>query len=237
MRIVLFALAASLLFSSCRFLGGERVDGNGNVVTEQRNVGRFNAVEAGSALEVRVRQDAANSVRIEADQNLQEFIEAFTDGNTLVIRQKQGYNLDPTKEIVVYVSAPSFESLEVSGASRLLGETPLSGNKLELFVSGASEANVEVKVSKLNTEVSGASTMQVRGNASDFSTQASGASKIRCADLVTDDATVDVSGASHAEVTANKQLNVEASGASEVRYRGNANIRQESSGASSVSKM
>jgi hypothetical protein len=237
MRIFLFALAATLLFSSCRFFGGERIDGNGNIVTEQRNVGRFTGIEAGGALEVRVRQDAASGVRIQADQNLQEFIEAFTDGNTLVVKQKKGYNLDPSKEIIVYVSAPAFKNLEVSGASRLISDSPISGDKLELFVSGASEVNVEVKVSRLEAEVSGASTVQVRGSSSAFSTEASGASKIRCLDLVTDETTLDISGATHAEVTANKQLNIEASGASEVRYQGNANIKQESSGASSVSKI
>lgn len=237
MRILLIASAAALLFSSCRYFGGERIDGNGRVVTEQRNVGRFNSVDVGGALEVRVRQDAATSVKIEADENLQQYLEAYTEGNTLTIRQKKGYNLDPSREIIIYVSAPAFEDLDVSGASKLIGETPLTGNELGLHASGASEMNLELKVSKLDTEVSGSSTMELKGSASRFYTEATGASKARCLELVTDEAKVDVSGASDAEVTANKQLDIEASGASHVRYRGNANINQKSSGASDVEKV
>jgi hypothetical protein len=54
-------------------MGGERIRGNGNIVNVQRNMGSFNSIEAGGAVEVRVKQDAANSVRIETDENLLEF--------------------------------------------------------------------------------------------------------------------------------------------------------------------
>jgi hypothetical protein len=237
MRPLLIALAASLLFTSCRFLGGERINGDGRIVTQPRNVGNFTGVEAGGAVEVRLRQDAATSVKIEADENLQQYIEAFVNGMTLVVRQKQGYNLDPTNAIVIYVSAPQYENLDISGASKLIGETPITGDKLELTVSGASDANMEVKLSKLQADLSGSSTLQLKGSSSTVDTQASGASKLKCMDLVTDETTLDLSGASNAEVTANKQLNIEASGASDVKYRGNANINQKSSGASSVTKV
>ena len=237
MRIFFLAFAATVLFSSCRFLGGERINGDGNIVTRTRDVGNFNSVEAGGAVEVRLRQDAATSVRIETDENLQEFVEAFVEGGTLVVRQKRGYNLDPTKEIIIYVSAPQYENIEVSGASKLIGETPITGNKLELTVSGASEANMELKISKLQGDLSGASTLQLRGSSSAVDLQASGASKVRCMDLQTDETTLDLSGASSAEVMANKQLNIEASGASHVDYRGNPAINQKSSGASSVNKV
>lgn len=237
MRVLFLAFAATVLFSSCRYLGGERIDGNGRVVTQQRSLGNFDGIDAGGALEVRVRQESAPSVKIEADENLQEYIEAFLDGSTLVVRQKRGYNLDPTNEIIVYVSAPAYKELEVSGASKLLGETPITGNDLRLHVSGASEMRMDVNVRRLDTEISGASSLELKGNSSTVSTEASGASKIRCMDLITEETTLDLSGASDAEVTANKQLNIEASGASDVKYRGNANINQKSSGASSVSKV
>lgn len=237
MRIPLLAFSAMLLLTSCRYFGGERVHGNGKVVTQTRNTGSFNSIEAGGALEVRVRQDANTSLKIETDENLQEYIEAYTDGHTLILKQKQGFNPDPTNAIIVYVSAPSFESLELSGASKMIGETALSGDKLEMHISGASELAMELRVSKLKAELSGASSLRLKGNAASVSTEASGASKIRCMDLATDETTLDLSGASNAEVTANKQLNIEVSGASDVRYRGNASVSQKSSGASNVEKV
>ncbi|HET7897562.1 MAG TPA: head GIN domain-containing protein [Flavisolibacter sp.] len=230
-------LSVVFLLSSCRFLGGERVSGDGHVVTRQRNIGSFNSLDVGGALEVRIRQDATASVRVETDENLQEYVETYLDGSTLVIHNKQGYNLDPSKDIIIYVSAPEWKDLDVSGSSKLMGENTLNANELGLHVSGASEMNLEVKTRKLETDMSGSSSIQLRGSAETASSEVSGASHLRCLDLQTNETTLEMSGASDAEVTAEKQLNVEASGASHVRYRGNANIDQKSSGASSVEKM
>lgn len=237
MSKLLLPFALLLLLSSCRFLGGERVRGNGNIVRTQRNPGNFKSIEASGSVEVHIKQDGASSVTLETDENLLEYVELFTDGNTLVIRTKKGYNLDPSEEIIVYATAPSFEKLDVSGASRIIGEGTISGNELEVGASGASEISMNVDVSKLQADLSGASILKLKGAAANFSTGASGACKIKCIDLATEEATLDISGATNAEITANKQLNIDASGASNIDYRGNANINQKSSGASSVRKI
>ena len=93
-------LIASLmiLLSSCHFFGGERVSGDGNITTTDRQVGSFNSVELSGSLNVHLKQEAANGVRVEADANLMPFIEVFTEGNTLVVREKRGYNLRPSKD-------------------------------------------------------------------------------------------------------------------------------------------
>lgn len=237
MKVFFIVLTAAILFASCRFFGGERVRGNGNIVNVQRNVGSFNSIEAGGAVEVRVKQDQSNTVRIEADENLLEYLEVFTDGNTLVIKSRDGFNLDPSEEIVIYASAPRFSNLDISGASKLFSEGSLTGDELQLGASGASEIRMDVKIEKLQANLSGSSTMELRGQAAHFTTEGSGASTIKAIDLATEETTLDLSGASDAEVTASKQLNIDASGASDVRYRGNANINQKSSGASNVRKI
>ncbi len=237
MRKLLLPFAALFVLTSCRYFGGEQINGNGNIVTAQRNVGSFNSIEAGGAFEVRIRQDAGHTVRVETDENLFEFLDVFTDGNTLVVRPKQGHNLDPSKAIIVYASAPEFKALDASGATKIIGDAPITGNELELGASGASEISLDVNVSKLQADLSGASTLQLRGSSSTMRTEASGSSSIKCMDLATEETTLDLSGASNAEVSANRQLNIDASGASDVRYRGNASINQKSSGASSVQKI
>jgi hypothetical protein len=237
MRALLISLITLSFFTSCRFLGGERISGNGNIVTTRRHVGSFNSIEAGGAVEVRVKQDATHSVKVETDENLFQYLDVFTDGNTLVIQPKKGYNLKPTEEIIVYVAAPTFQTLDVSGASKLLSDGTIKSNNLELGASGASEIRMDVEVSELQADLSGASMLQLRGATSRFATEASGASRIKCIDLTTTETRLDVSGATNAEISASRQLTIEASGASNVEYRGNPNIQQNSSGASSVKKI
>ncbi len=237
MRILTFSLLFLIVFSSCRFMGGERISGNGKISTRDQTVGSFENIEAGGNVMVYVQQNPTQSVKVETDDNLFEYLEIRTDGNTLKIRPKNGYNLDPSKEIIVYASAPKLKELTVSGASKLRSQGTLTGDNVSLNASGASDIQMDVNLSKIESDLSGASSIQLKGTAKTFSAEASGASKILCFDLATDKAKVNVSGASKANVSAEKELDIEASGASDVEYRGNANINQKSSGASSVKKM
>ncbi|NTS43225.1 DUF2807 domain-containing protein [Flavisolibacter sp. BT320] len=238
MKPFVFVLLAATLFTSCRFFGGERVRGNGNIVNISRDLGSFNSIDAGGAVEVRVRQDGNHTVRIETDENLLEYLDVFKDGNTLVIQPKKGYNLQPSDDmVVVHVSAPEFRSIEVSGASKVIGENKINGNTLELGASGASEIEMDLAVSSLQVDLSGSSGLQLRGSTAKFEAEASGASTLKCLNLITDETSLDISGSTDAEITANKQLNIDASGASNVAYRGNPSISQNSSGASSVKKL
>jgi hypothetical protein len=235
----LYALVvlSSLFLSSCRFFGGERINGDGNVVTRSKEVGAFHSIDVSGAMAVRVRQGAAG-VQIQADQNLIEYVDVFTEGNTLVIKTRRGYNLRPSRDMVVLVSAPEYQNIDLSGASNVTGEGVLSGNR-ELFIkaSGASEISLQVDLPKLGVDVSGSTSVVLRGQARDFHAEASGASSLKCFDLRTEVARVDLSGASDADVDVSKELTVDASGASNVSYRGNPRISQKVSGAGSVARV
>jgi hypothetical protein len=237
MKYLLVLTAFVAIFSSCRIMGGKKVRGNGNVISQTRQVGSFTNLDVSGAVTVRLKQEAATSVRVDTDENLMEYLEIKVDGNTLVIQPRNGYNLDPSKDLIVYVSASRFNDIDVSGASKVTSEAAITGDEMNIHASGASEILMQVKLSKFTSELSGASTLKLTGDVARFETQSSGASKILCFDLKTEEAKLDISGASNAEISADKELNIEASGASTVEYRGNANINQKSSGASNVKKV
>ncbi|HUC82401.1 MAG TPA: head GIN domain-containing protein [Flavisolibacter sp.] len=237
MKQIFFACAALFLLSSCQIFGGKKVRGNGNIISQQRQTGNFTNLDVEGAVTVRLKQDQATTVRVETDENLLEYLEISVSGNTLHIEPKDGYNLSPSNKVTVFVSAPEFKEIDLSGASELTSEGVINGNEMRLEASGASEITMQVKLSEFTSNLSGATTLKLTGTASKFSTDASGASKIQCLGLSTDQSTLDLSGASEAAVTAEKELNIEASGASTVEYRGNANINQRSSGASNVRKI
>ncbi len=203
----------------------------------QRNTYTFTNLDVSGAVTVRLKQETPGGVRVETDENLMEYLEVKVDGKTLVIQPRNGYNLDPSKDLTVYVSASRFNDLDASGASKIISEGPITGDEMNVNASGASEILMQVKLSKFTSELSGASTLKLTGDVARFATESSGASKIMCFDLKTEEAKLNISGASEAEISAEKELNIEASGASNVEYRGNANINQKSSGASNVKKV
>lgn len=226
-----------LSLSSCRYFGGEKIYGDGNIVTNQRNLTGFNSIEVSGAIEVHIVQ-GPESVKVTADQNLQEYIEIFTDRGVLVIQNKKNFNLEPTGEIKILVSAPNYTNLDVSGASAITSDGPITGNsELGIEASGASKVELNVNVPRLSVDISGACNVNLNGKSTDFVAQASGASNVKAFNLITENADVDLSGASEAEITANTKITVDASGASHVSYKGNASVAQNVSGAGSVKKV
>jgi hypothetical protein len=239
MRISHIFLALSLFaFSSCRYFGGERISGDGHIVSQQRNAGSFHSVDVSGGIKVHVRQDAASSVKVEADQNLMQYIDVYNDGSTLVIKEKDGFNLNPSKDIVVYVAAPVFKDIDVSGACDIIGDGPISGSEeLSMHVSGSGDIIMQVALPKVSAEISGSGSVNLKGQATNFSASVSGSGDVKCFELVTDNTKLDLSGSSDAEITANKQLDIEASGSSNISYKGSASVNQSISGAGSVKKV
>lgn len=213
--------------------------GNGNITTSEHRTGPFHSVEVGGAIHVYVRQDSAmQPIKVETDENLQDLVEITESNGVLYIAPENHFNLSPSRDIRVYVAAPHFRGLSVSGASWIRGENKLMSNEtFELGASGASEIKLDLKAPRINAETSGASDITLSGETRDLSLQGSGASHFRCTDLLTENTSVGVSGASSADVHASVKLDVEASGASGVKYRGAAAVTQQVSGASSVKKV
>ncbi len=237
-RFLAVTLLSAVLFTSCRYATGKRIKGNGNVVTQARSFSGFTGVDVSSAFQLYVKQDSVFSVKVEADDNLQSYILIKQDGNTLRIMEEHNTNLDATGRIKVYVSAPVFNALDASGACKIISENVLtSTEEITVDVSGASNAELELRAPKVSGEMTGASDLKLKGQTKDLRIRGSGASNAKCFELLSENAEVDVAGASIADVFASVKLKVDASGASDVRYKGNAAVTQNTSGAGSVKKV
>ena len=237
-RFFAIAFFAAVVFSSCRYVKGNRIKGSGKVVTQARTFSGFTVVEVNNAILLYVKQDSSFSVKVETDDNLQEYIVLKQDGNTLVIEQKNNTSLNATGKIKVYISAPVFKDLDASGACTIIGENLLSTtDEIEVSVSGASDAELELKSPRISAEMTGASSLHLKGQTKDLDIEGSGASHAKCFELLSENANIDVDGASSAEVFASVKLDADASGASHITYKGNATVGQSVNGAASVKKV
>ncbi len=237
-RFLIIALCSLVIFSSCDFIHGKRVRGSGNVIMQSRNVSDFTGVSISGAMHLYLKQETSSSVKIETDDNLQQYIMITVENGVLRIRPQQNINLVETGKIKVFVSAPVFRSMEATGACNIFSENMLSsGEAIDIDLTGASDARVELKSPKVSADLTGASSLSLKGEAKEFSIDGSGSSNVRCFDLLTEETRIDMSGACDAEVFASVKLDVKASGASDVKYKGNAAVSQDVSGAGSVKKV
>lgn len=238
-NLFVFSILSLLILNSCNYITGERVRGNGNIKSENRQTGAmFTNVSVSGNIDLYVRQDSAYAVKIVADENLLEYITVRTEGDKLIIGPKDGYNLSSSKDIKAYVSSPVYSRLKASGACDIVGENTITTtNKLDIDLSGSSDIKLDINAPQVEAELSGAGSIDLSGITKDFSVKGSGSTDIKCMDLKSENAYVRISGAGSAEIFASVKLDVSVSGSGSVVYKGNASVSQNISGAGSVKKI
>jgi hypothetical protein len=207
---------------------------------EVRNVKPFSAIDVSGAIDVYLSQGNSEAVAVSAsEEKYRDRIITEVSNGTLKIYfdgNKLGWNVG-NKRLRAYVSFKDVHSLEATGASSFKIDGTISGNNLDVKLTGASNLTGNVKFSKLVADINGASQIKISGSVNDIDIDARGASDVKGYDLAVDGCSVKATGASDVRITVNKEISVNATGASSVFFKGDAVMTNvHTTGASSVSK-
>ena len=210
---------------------------------EARKLSGFHAIKVSNAFDVYISQGNEDAVAISASKpEYREKIITKVENGVLIIRFDddkkfwKGWNSDRQK-LKAYISIKKIDKLDVSGACDVFFEDGISAEEFVVNLSGASDLKGKIDVKKLNMDISGASDATISGVAATVTIEASGASDFKGFDLVTNFCDAKASGASSVNITVNKELSAHASGASSVRFKGEGLIRDiKTSGASNVTR-
>lgn len=188
--------------------------GSGNVITQNRPLSGFTAIEVGGIFEVEVTSQKEFGVVVEADDNLLELIKTEVDGGVLKIETDE--KVSPSSPIRITISAPDIDRLSISGVASV-SVNDINNKKLTIDASGASKINLAGQTSQLTIDVSGAT-------------------KVDAEKLSAENANIEASGASKAGVNITGNLRADASGASKIFYTGTpASIEKSTTGAARIS--
>lgn len=236
-KIILFVLSIPLLLSSCRYIAGERIRGNGNVRTEERSPGSFNSVASHGSFNVYV-SSGSQSVKIEAEDNLLPYIETYVDGSVLHVDTKENFWLRPSRQIKIYVSSPDFKSIHSYGSGDITGLSKITdSSKLELGVNGSANIKMDVNAPDIDAEISGSGDINLSGETKTFNGEIRGSGNVKAMDLKSEDATVKIYGSGNADVFASVKLDVHVAGSGDVHYKGNPQVSSSIAGSGRVKKV
>lgn len=231
MKKWIFLLAIVAFASACE----PPVKGNGNIVKSDRDLSGFDEIDVSGNFEVHLMEANDFKVTVQADDNLQDFIETYVKGDRLYIKSDKHLSSDDLK---IFVSMKELHELDLSGASEVHMKNEFNTEELSIEVSGAAQLDLNLRVAKLEVDASGACEMHAKGIAEEMRIDASGACEVMATDLKVSKCHIQMSGAGEANVWAVQELHVQVSGAGEVNYKGNPErITQDISGAASVTSL
>lgn len=238
MKKLFLLLVPIFLMISCVYMNGERIRGNGTLSTQQRTVTDFNAVSSSGSFDVYVSNGTTPGVRIEAEENLQEYIETTVEGSQLKVRVRDGIWLRPRRSIKVFVTAPAYNNIALHGSGNLISENRISGpSKISLSISGSGNMNVDLDAPESYAEMSGSGDINLKGETRKFEGVVNGSGNIKAIDLKTEESSIQINGSGNADVFASTVLNVEVRGSGDVRYKGGARVVSDIKGSGSVAKI
>ena len=226
---VVVAIAVMLLGAGCNT---ER--GSGTVVTRRIDVPSFSRLEVSDSFTVDVSVGDVEEVTVRVDDNLVGLLDIGVSGDTLRIGVESGTDvLDATMEANVTVS--SLDELRAAGASTVRLADPLAADTLGVSISGSSRLTGAVDIDEGTIDLSGSSIAEPSGTARGLEARVSDASQFDAPELTVADLTIELSGASLANVDVTDTLSAGASGASTLRYAGSPVVeRSDVSGSSSI---
>lgn len=219
-----------------RVLSGDGVEvrGSGVVVTESRSVSGVRGVELASIGTVYVEQGGAESLVIEAEDNLIPLLRTEVQGGVLVISTEEGYNLQATRPMEFRLTVNTLERAELAGVGDILA-SGLSVGDLALDLNGV--GNIEllgVDATRLDVVNSGVGDVSVSGSVPQQSVRLLSSGDYLAGDLVSGVADVLVASNGSATVRVSDHLTATIDSSGSVYYIGNPVVVQNVSGSGSV---
>lgn len=228
---------ASVILNACDSV--KDVVPSNNVITQEYTFSEYENIETESAFTIYVEfSDTEESIIVEANENLFEYIEVRKGSDNLKIGFRENISIKGSATLKAYITTKNISGYLASGASRFIVEDDIVSDDASVFLSGASQFTGEMHVENLYAEMSGASSMNIAGESATLDVTASGASSISDFGFSTDYLQVNFSGASLASLTVNDKMDITASGASIIRYKGDGVINSQNlSGGSQIIDM
>ncbi len=221
MKAIKYILIVALLAVTFSAEGQARrtVYARGKVTTEERKVGSFHSITVSSGITVYVTQGERESMRVEADENLHDYIVTETRGGVLNIYTRA--NIRNARSRKVYVTMREVRSLKTSSAGDIICLTPIVADDLVLSTSSAGDINIEVRAKQVKAGSSSSGDITLKGSADKLSASLSSAGSLKAHDFKVREADVSVSSAGDVMIYVTERLRARASSAGSIRYKGN----------------
>ena len=195
--------------------------GNGVAGDEIRTISGFTGVVSEGEFDVFIIPDSSFSVKLEADENLIQYIRTSVSGNTLIVDQGTRKCLRSDNPIRITVYMPQVEYLNLTGSGMITGEN-IESDVLKVHLTGSGLIDLKgLKTGLLDALITGSGEMVFWGETLDADLDITGSGMIKAFHLESVNCIANISGSGSMEIKVKKQLTAYISGSGNIYYQGN----------------
>jgi hypothetical protein len=194
--------------------------GNGVAGDEIRTISGFTGVVSEGEFDVFIVPDSSFSVKLEADENLIQYIRTRISGNTLILDQGTRKCLRSDNPIRITVSMPQVEYLNLTGSGMITGDN-IEGDLLKVELTGSGLIDLRgLNVGLLDALITGSGEMIFWGETVDADLDITGSGEIKAFHLESVNCIANISGSGNMEVNVEKKLIAYISGSGNIYFMG-----------------
>ena len=229
MKRILIPFLSAIIFCSC-----QSISGSGNIVTETRSLHQFNGVRTSGSIDVEVMNDPTQLVKIEADDNIMQYVITKVQDGMLDVQLKPNFNY---REInaKVYVSAASLTKLAVAGSGSITSkDTLVNADEIEFKVSGSGDIIAVADAPAIKASIGGSGTINLHGRTKDFNCSITGSGDFKCSNLLSEKTTASITGSGTAHVFVSVHLLAKVTGSGDIYYAGHPAVEIHKTGSGTI---
>jgi hypothetical protein len=212
---------------------GETVRGSGTVTEETRTISNLSSVELALPGTLHITMGGSESLRIEAEDNLLEYIRTEVNYGKLVIGSRQGINIQPTHPVHYYLTVTELSSILISSSGNIEADN-LQSDSFSITISSSGDVSISrLDCTSLHVIISSSGNLDIQGGQvqkQEINISSSGEYRARKLESVS--ANVILTSSGEATIRVSDHLTGRLSSSGNINYIGNpdVNVSKTSSG-------
>jgi hypothetical protein len=200
-------ILATLVLSACSIGDGRTVRGSGNVVEETRAVSGVTGVDLATIGHLTIEVGDTESFRIEAEDNLMEYLETEVRSGKLRIETRDNVRLDATKPVRYYLTVTGLDTIVISSSGDIQAPD-LEAERFSITIASSGDLEMGVlNADTLEVDISSSGNLDIAGG-----------------QVKTQNITISSSGNYAAQDLESDEAEVRLTSSGDLRYRGNPTV-------------
>lgn len=234
-KTIFSILFLATLLSSCNVNMFNRISGNRNVVTENRNLKQdFTKIKVSTGLDLYISQGSSNEITVEADENLHDII--ITEINDGVLKIYSEQNIWKAKARKIYVTVKTLEEVAATSGSDVYTKETLKVNDIKISSTSGADIRMSIDANTVETSSTSGSDIEISGIANNHISKATSGASIDAYELRSKNVTVKVSSGADINIYASESITAKASSGGDIDFKGSPEkVNKKSSSGGSIS--
>ena len=218
-KLALTLVLLCFTFANAQKKNSRKIRESGVQTTQNRTTGTYDAINAGGSFKILLVAGKEGNITIQGDENIITHIITEVKNNELHISFEKNLNVTYRSEITVTVPVEEISGITFSGSGDIVSKTTLNATNFNVKMSGSGDVDIDVNATKITASLTGSGDITISGKTKELEAKVVGSGDIDCSKLVSENATVAVSGSGDLKVNCTNDLTATVAGSGTIKYK------------------